>query len=81
MKLTASQRDYLRGLRDDPNRYAKRGITNATMTSLEKRGLAKIEVLNNPSGWKDFLWRITDAGRSALSPKRVDTEHEKAEQE
>lgn len=65
MKLTSKQREYLRGLRDQPARFEGRGITNSTMSALEKRGFAKIEVEKNPGGWTDYIWRLTDAGRSA----------------
>jgi len=67
MKLTSKQRDYLQGLCDQLERFEGRGITNATMSALERRGYTKIEVKPNPEGWTDYLWRITDAGRSAIS--------------
>jgi hypothetical protein len=66
MKLTSKQREYLRGLRDNPERYEVRGVTNATMSALEKRGFTKIKVELNPGGWNDFLWYLTDAGRAEL---------------
>lgn len=69
MKLSHKQKADLKSLLDSNSPVRNRGITNATLSALEKRGLAEIERVpsKHTPGYKVFRWKITDAGRVALS--------------
>lgn len=67
MKLSLSQKSALREL---ANRGPlKRSCTNSTMCTLEKRGLARWDMVpsEHVPGHKVETWFITDEGRKALS--------------
>lgn len=73
VKLTASQRRDLQQLSDPANSIRRRGITNATLSALERRGLATIKRVQSEAvpDYKVLYWFITDAGRAALSASKV----------
>lgn len=66
MKLSPKQRADLRALLDPDSHVRDRGITNSTLSALEKRGLVKIERIQHEdfADIKVFVWKITDAGRA-----------------
>lgn len=66
MKLSYRQRADLKSLLDPGSPVARRGITNSTLSALERRGLAKI-VVSSEDGFRIFRWDITAAGRAALA--------------
>src|SRR5580765_5025870 len=65
VKLSSKQQRDLKSLLDPNSPVANRGVTNSTLSSLEKRGLAEIAM-----SYKDhiriFRWKITDAGRKLV---------------
>lgn len=67
MKLSYCQKADLKSLLDPGSGVARRGVTNSTLSALERRGLVKIVVLSE-DGLRIFRWAITDAGRAALVP-------------
>ncbi len=72
-KLTISQHRDLLKLSDPKNYIRNRGITNATLSALERRGLAVIKRVPSEylPGHMDYCWFITDAGRAALAAAKT----------
>lgn len=68
MKLSYAQKADLKSLLDPGSGVANRGVTNSTLSALERRGLVKI-VVSSEDGLRVFRWTITDAGRVALAPR------------
>ncbi len=62
MKISERMRDALRRMSAG---WEPSGITDNTLVALEKRGLAEWK-LQDGRPWGGF-WKITDAGRQALS--------------
>lgn len=65
MNLSYKQTSDLKSLLDPKSWVANRGITNSTLSALERRGLVKI-VVSSEDGFRVFRWAITDAGRAAV---------------
>lgn len=65
-KLSYSQLFDLKALAQPRSPQERRGCTNSTLCALEKRGLAELYF---PGGdlSKALRWKITPAGRAALS--------------
>lgn len=74
MKLSYKQRNDLRSLLDPNGHIRDRGVTNSTLSALERRGLVKIERVQHEdfADVKVFIWKITDAGRVALAVTSTD---------
>lgn len=68
MKLTLAQHCTLVDLNDlSPASAYRMGVSLATLNALKKKGLASADGgLGSMFAPRNMLWRITDAGRSAL---------------
>ena len=69
MKLSRVQLADLKSLLRPDSPVKRRGITNSTMSALERRGLVKIrrEKHESIADYVVYRWYITDAGHAALA--------------
>jgi hypothetical protein len=75
MKLSIRQINHLRTLGVMPDRGAYPGLNLGTLNSLERRGLvsARHELGSMAYPHVSIKWRLTDAGRVALTSGERDT--------